>query len=54
MDKGEMLRILDEMIASYEKLPQQGLYAMATQSDLLTILYLFKGIMKTEDGPKTG
>lgn len=40
--------ILDEMIASYEHLPQAAMLQPATNADILSILLLFRGIFQRE------
>lgn len=44
----EPAQILDEMIKSYEHLPQAAMLQPATNADVLSILLLFRGIFQRE------
>lgn len=44
----EPAQILDEMIQSYEHLPQAAMMQPATNADVLSILLLFRGIFQRE------
>jgi hypothetical protein len=44
--KEEVMKMLDEMIESYEKLPQHGMSAPVTHYDFMSLLIILKVILK--------
>lgn len=46
----QLLEMLDEMIKSYDRLPQGAMIAPVTQADLLSVLLLFSALFAS-DGP---
>lgn len=46
--KNDMLEMLDEMIKSYERLPQHAMLTSVTQADLLSVLLLFSSILRSD------
>ena len=45
--RGEMIQMLDTMIASYENLPQSAMFQPTTHSDLLSVLLLVSSLFKS-------
>lgn len=46
MTRTDLLSMLDEMIKSYERLPQNALYEPVTHSDLVSALLLLSSILR--------
>lgn len=46
VDKDELLKMVEDMIASYERLPVHALSGPASNADLLSILFLVKSICR--------
>ena len=47
--KNELLGMLDEMVKSYERLPQSAMTSPITHYDLLSVLLLVSSLFKSED-----
>ncbi len=45
----ELLEMMDEMIRSYDRLPQGAMIAPVTQADLLSVLLLVSAILRAND-----
>lgn len=45
----ELLEMLDEMIKSYDRLPQGAMIAPVTQADLLSVLMLMSALFRSGD-----
>lgn len=44
--KDDLLKMLQEMIISYEKLPQEAKFAPIVSADILSVLYLMQALHK--------
>ncbi|HKX20463.1 MAG TPA: hypothetical protein VJM74_02205 [Nitrososphaeraceae archaeon] len=49
-DKDELLKMLDEMIKSYERLPNQAMLQPVSNYDLASALLLISSIFRTQSG----
>ncbi len=47
--KADLLQMLDEMIKSYDRLPQHALISPISHYDLLSALLLISEILRSED-----
>jgi len=47
--RADLLKMLDEMIKSYENLPPNAMYSHPTQFDLYSALLLISSLLKVED-----
>lgn len=47
-DKKELLEILDEMIKSYERLPQHAMLQPITHADLCSVMMLLSSILRLD------
>jgi hypothetical protein len=48
LDKPELIRMLEEMIRSYEKLPEKAMYEPITHSDFVSALMLLLSILRAD------
>jgi hypothetical protein len=48
LTKKEMLKMLDEMIKSFDNLPQHAMLSFVTQSELCSVLMLLSAILRSD------